>query len=112
MIVTGSGTARSWTSSKGSPRRSGATQALHDLARARLPGRDAARREAAVHDRPQLRVAVAVLGDQVARGGELEGVHARAPDHLREEAEHVATTSGGRFSSPPAISIVNMARDE
>jgi hypothetical protein len=87
MIVTGRGDREVADHVEGLPALEPGDAGRRDLAGARLPGADAARREAAVHDGAQGLVAGRVGGDQVRRALEREGVDAGARQELREGEE-------------------------
>ena len=95
MIVTGSGMARSSITSNGSPRRELRELRPHDRAHARLPARDAARREAAIHDAAERLVARSVDADQRLALAHLQRVDPRL-DHEAEQPEQEAQAHRSR----------------
>ena len=67
-----------------------------------LPRRDALRREGAVDDAAHGRVPLAVFGDEVARGGELERVETCVPNEAHEKPHHAP-----RHRRRPLASLVH-----
>ena len=80
--------------------------ASHELLRPGFPGVDAPRRKATVHDGAHGGVTLAILGDQVARGRELERVEAHPPDEARQEVHELP---GER--RPSLVPLVHQERE-